>query len=354
MDKNIKEKIDPKDYIEIKIPIKNNSKNNSNSDSFTFKTINEINNNFDIINTIKLTKDLDYVKREFPLMYNIFQICNFFNINYNNEEEFSIRQKIEIFTEGSHDFEKPKNLSTNYKMKDCKCILCKSNFKAIRNTIKICNSKHYCYAFDILTGERFKKEIKKWNKVYYDEINCFDGNHNDNNCNNDDCDDVNYNKVKTCFCYLEGKCLPIKSHQVSVNNIITIYEGTNKVKNFTTEDRKNIVKNQIENDNFGLTTKNKDGSINEKRYKEHSKNSKDLAMKRTSNGTHNFYFITKEEKIKIANKTAKKRNKNGSYKKFSGPGECFICHNIVEYRDVTRICPKCRANLAKDIKTLKH
>ena len=185
----MEDEFDPKDYLEIKIPILINKNNNNNNDDsnknknieFIFKTINEINEYHDILNNIKLTKDLDYAKKTFPLMYNIFQICKFFNIDYNSDN-FIIRQPINMTTEGKHDFDLPK--SGYFKGEECQCIRCKSKFIAIRNTIKVCNSDHYCKVIDILTGEVFDKKIEKWNKTYY-EINKEDGKE---------------------YCYLEGKC----------------------------------------------------------------------------------------------------------------------------------------------------
>lgn len=142
-------------------------------------------------------------------LYKIFQICKYYNINFN---DIIIRQTIKIEFVGDHNFNIDVNIgSLNGKLRgqQCNCILCKNNFTAIRSNIKICNAKHFCNCIDLYTGEIYKKEIQKWNVIYEDKN----------------------------IMYLEGKTYNCKSHQVSANNMMTLYNHTNKMKNMDNKKR---------------------------------------------------------------------------------------------------------------------
>lgn len=241
-------------------------------------SINDIlNNNKEIynisLNNIKIYKNM--------LIYTIFQICNFYSLKY---EELEIRQKVKIITKGEKDF----NLNVNagsvkkFKGQNCKCILCHKDFKAIRRNIKICNNEHYCKVFCLYSGEMYEKQIMKWNKIEWI------GNQ----------------------AYLYGKCFKDKSSQVSANNVMTIFNGTNNICNLTYEDRSAISNRQKENGTFAFWNYT---------YDERSKRSKELAKKRMKEGTHNWLWWNKTEearKLSIEN-SVKTKKENGIYEKMA-------------------------------------
>lgn len=189
--------------------------------------------------------------------------------------------------------------------KECECIICKRKFMASRSNIKRCNSIHYCYVIDYFIGKIYKKEIMKWNKIYWE--------------NNKDLNNDNNNKE---ICYLEGLCFSNKSNQVSVNNMMTLFNHTNNMQNMTTERRQKIIISQKERGTFALTTKNNDGSINEEKYEKHSKNSKILAKKRIEDGTQNFQYLYNIE-----------CNKN-----FKNYSNCINKDNINIKKNINGIC----------------
>lgn len=257
-------------------------------------------NNIDI-NRIKTFKNKP--------IYFLFQICNYYKIDFNNLE---IRQKIKdniIYTEGEKDF--------NIKNRDCKCIICNRNFKASRNNIKICNSNHFVIILDIFTGEAYKKEIMKWNKIEHD----IDGN-----------------------IYLYGKYYENKNHQSSANNVNAMYKGVNNICDLSYQDRIDIMNEQKGNKNStrqnnviyckvpGCDNNNENSSINEHLICEYhwkslpctedKNNCKNKKLRIYHCNEHGFYISTspmvnypgcaKEGKIKETGYTYEKRCKASS------------------------------------------
>lgn len=280
----MKEKIDLFSIIEVKLHCFKQ-----------FRSLNEILYNIKEIKNIEI-EELEIFRKENFIMYTIFQICKYYNLDFqkfNNGRTILFRQKIidnNIETKGIKDF--------YIQNKECECIICKRKFMASRSNIKRCNSIHYCYVIDYFTGKIYKKEIMKWNKIYWE---------NNKDLNNDN----NHKEI----CYLEGLCFSNKSNQVSVNNMMTLFNHTNNMQNMTTERRQKIIIGQKERGTFALTTKNNDGTINEEKYEKHSKNSKILAKKRIEEGTHNFLNPSKETiKLRIENSVRTKKE-NGTYDK---------------------------------------
>ena len=212
-------------------------------------------------------------------LYGIFQVCELLNIKY---EDMEFRQRVDISTEGDKDF----NINVNsgsvscFKGQKCKCILCNREFIAIRSNIKVCASSHYCDIVCLYTGEIYRKEIMKWNKVEDEK------------------------GIK----YIYGKNFSCKSSQVSANNMMTVYNGTNKICNMTYQDRVDITVRQKEAGTNFVTCAS---------YEERSKVNSVIAKNRMDNGTHNWLWKNKtqeQRKISIEN-TVKSRKENGSYKK---------------------------------------
>ena len=214
------------------------------------------------------------------LLYRIFQVCEYYNVNYNDLE---IRQRItnEIKTSGEKDFE--------IQNKECTCFICNRKFKASRGNIIRCNSSHFCECIDLLTGEKYEKEIQKWNNLYY-------------------IDNV---------CYLEGKSFSSKSHQVTANNMMTLYMGTNKMQNMTSERRQEIVEEQKKRGTFALSNNPEYNKTNYNLEKKAEVNAM-IARNRMKNGTHNFLLLTKEQ-----------RSENS--KKIMSPKFCRKCNSVTEH-----------------------
>lgn len=229
------------------------------------------------INNINIEKLNIY---EDTLAYKLFKYALFYNIDFN---ELEIRQKVDkIYTEGNKDFNGNR---------ENECIICKQKFKAIRSNIKICNGNHYCDLIDLYSGEIYRKEIMRWNKIEIEEIN-----------------------GKSIY-YFYGKYYLNKSHQVSINNMMTILKGTNNICNLTYKDRQDIIKRQKEAGIFALSNDGVSNRNSSYTYEKRCENNSRIARNRVKNGTHNFFFLSENQRKQAYDNALKAKLENGSYSK---------------------------------------